>query len=305
MTDLLDRRMLFVVGKGGVGKTTVSAALALAAARRGKRVLVAMPNVQERLSHDFDVAPIGPEVVAVAPNIDAVNMTPQSALEEYGMMVLKVRALYNAIFGSKFVKAFLHGTPGIDAWAMLGKAFFHASPPSGEPAYDLVIFDAPATGHALDMLRVPFVIHDVAPPGLLRREADRAIELFCDPERAGVVLVTIPEDMPTNETLELRDALVDELGLPIAALAINRVLDAIFTEKERPVFAELRERVGDASPLTSLAQAARVRVLREEVQQDSIDRLVGAIDAPRYDLPALFMARSSRHGVETLSRRFD
>ena len=175
MTDLLDRRMLFVVGKGGVGKTTVSAALALAAARRGKRVLVAMPNVQERLSHDFDVAPIGPEVVAVAPNIDAVNMTPQSALEEYGMMVLKVRALYNAIFGSKFVKAFLHGTPGIDAWAMLGKAFFHASPPSGEPAYDLVIFDAPATGHALDMLRVPFVIHDVAPPGLLRREADREL----------------------------------------------------------------------------------------------------------------------------------
>ena len=100
MAHLLDRKFLIVVGKGGVGKTTVSASLGLAAARRGKRTLICMTNVKERLSHMLDVPPIGSEIVRVAPNLDVVNMDPKVALEEYGLMILKVRALYKHVITS-------------------------------------------------------------------------------------------------------------------------------------------------------------------------------------------------------------
>jgi anion-transporting ArsA/GET3 family ATPase len=126
MTDLFKLRFVTVVGKGGVGKTTLSAAFALAAARRGKRVLIAMCNAKERISDLLEVAPIGPRNQPVLPGIEAVNIIPKVALEEYGVMVLRVRALYKAIFENRLVAAFLHGTPGIEAWSMLGKAQFHA-----------------------------------------------------------------------------------------------------------------------------------------------------------------------------------
>ena len=303
MADLLDRNFLFVAGKGGVGKTTVSAALGLAAARKGKKTLIAMTNAKERLSTLLGTPPIGDQVVTVAPNLDAVNMTPQAALEEYGMMILKVRALYNAVFENRFVRSFLKGTPGIEAWSMLGKAFFHADPPSGPPDYDLVIVDAPATGHAIDMLQVPQVIVDVAPPGLLRKEAERALALFRDERRAGVVLVTLPEDMPTNETLELHDAIRTQLRLPIATLVVNSVLPSLFRAKERPVFSALE--VDPESPLRGLALAARSRATRETVQRVALTTLSRRLpDLPRVELPHLFTPEFGRPAIESLSRGF-
>ena len=303
MTDLLDRRFLLVIGKGGVGKTSVSAALALAAARRGKRVLVAMCNTRERLSQLLEVPPVGEQVVHVLPRIDAVNMTPASALEEYGMIVLKVRTLYKAIFENRIVASFLRGVPGLEAWSMLGKAYFHATIPrdDGRPQYDLVILDAPATGHGLDMLRVPRVIMDVAPPGLLRREAERAWALFEDPTRAGLVLVTLPEDMPTNETLELHRTITRELRLPVAKVIVNGVFPRLFPATERETWAALPAALPGGSPLTSLAASARARALREAVQEESLARLAAELPVPRVELPYLFVPEFRRASVEALA----
>jgi anion-transporting ArsA/GET3 family ATPase len=299
--DLLDRRFLFVVGKGGVGKTTVATGLALAASRRDKKVLLALVNCKERVSQLLDTDPIGSEIVTVAKNLDVVNMNPDSALEEYGLMILKVKAVFNAVFGNRLVRAFLKGTPGLEAWSMLGKAFYHACPPKGEPDYDLVIVDAPATGHALDMLRVPFVIENVAPPGLLRRDAARAAEMFQDPERAGAVLVTLPEYMPASETIELADALANELKIPVLHLVINRVLDVLFAEKERPVLEALPSKIAEDSEIRGLAVAGRRRALRETVQARAVRRVRNHIDAPCAELPYYNGLESGTAAIEALS----
>jgi anion-transporting ArsA/GET3 family ATPase len=299
--DLLDRRFLFVVGKGGVGKTTVATGLALAASRRDKKVLLALVNCKERVSQLLDTEPIGSEIVTVAENLDVVNMTPDAALEEYGVMILKVKAVFNAVFKNRLVRAFLKGTPGLEAWSMLGKAFYHACPPKGEPDYDLVIVDAPATGHALDMLRVPFVIESVAPPGLLRRDAARAAKMFRDPERAGAVLVTLPEYMPASETIELSDALANELRIPVLHLVINRVLNVLFAEKERPVLESLPSQIPDDSEIRGLALAGKRRALRETVQARAVRRVCSHIDAPCSELPYYSGLESDTAAIEALS----
>ncbi|RLB42671.1 MAG: anion-transporting ATPase [Deltaproteobacteria bacterium] len=299
--DLLDRRFLFVVGKGGVGKTTVATGLALAASRRDKKVLLALVNCKERVSQLLDTEPIGSEIVTVAENLDVVNMTPDAALEEYGVMILKVKAVFNAVFKNRLVRAFLKGTPGLEAWSMLGKAFYHACPPKGEPDYDLVIVDAPATGHALDMLRVPFVIESVAPPGLLRRDAARAAKMFRDPERAGAVLVTLPEYMPASETIELSNALANELRIPVLHLVINRVLNVLFAEKERPVLESLPSQIPDDSEIRGLALAGKRRALRETVQARAVRRVCSHIDAPCSELPYYSGLESDTAAIEALS----
>jgi anion-transporting ArsA/GET3 family ATPase len=306
MADLFDCSFVFVVGKGGVGKTTVSAALALNAARRGKRVLVAMCNAKERLSYLLQVDPIGAQNQQLFPNVDAVNMVPRVALEEYGMMVLKSRGLYRAIFENRFVAAFLRGTPGLESWSMLGKAYFHTkeTDDDGRRRYDMVILDAPATGHGLEMLRVPQVITDVAPPGLLRNEAEAALELFRDPARAGTVLVTLPEDMPVNESLELYSALTDELRMPVTKLVINRVLPTLFKGEDTERCLALSASLPASSPLLSLAEAARIRAVRERIQEEAIARLRNELPVERISMPFLFMPEFRRSAIESLSHVF-
>lgn len=307
MPDLFDLDFLFVTGKGGVGKTTVSAALAIAAARRGKRVLVAMCNAKERLSYLLEVDAIGPRNQRVLDGIDAVNMTPAIALEEYGMMVLKVRSLYKAVFENRFVSAVLRGTPGIEAWSMLGKAYFHAHErlETGQRRYDLVIVDGPATGHALDMLRVPQVICEVAPPGLLRNEAENALALMRDEKRAAAVLVTLPEDMPANETIELHHALTREIRMPVGRLVINSVLAKLWKPEERAAIAQLPDKLDRGSPAHVLALAGRQRALREALQQEAIARLRSALpDLPRTVLPMLYVPEFRRSAIDSLAEAF-
>lgn len=304
--SVLEKDFLFVVGKGGVGKTTVSGAIALAAASRGKRVLIALCNAKERLSQLLEVAPIGHKNQPILPNIEAVNMIPEVAMEEYGLMVLKVRALYRAVFENRFVSAFLKGTPGLDAWSLLGKAYYHAieTDEYGRKRYDLVIVDAHATGHGLDMLRVPQVIVDVAPPGLLRREAERALDLFRDPIRSSVVLVSLAQDMPVNETIELYEAATKELRLPVGQLVVNEVLEEIFAPTEKGLIESLPYRLAENAALRSAAIAGRARALRENVQRESLAKLRAAIALEPIHLPHLFVPEFGREEIDKLATFF-
>jgi anion-transporting ArsA/GET3 family ATPase len=301
-----DRRFVFITGKGGVGKTTVAAAMARALAGRGKRVLIAMCNAKERISSMFASDLVGTEIVPVAERIWAVNMEPERAFEEYGHMVLKVPALYRVVFQNKYVRSFLPAVPGLSDWAMLGKAWYHTTEKDerGRQRFDVVLFDAPATGHGLDMLRVPKVIVEVVPPGVLRRDAETAWRMFTNPRETSVLVVTLPEELPVTETLELIASVHKELELPLGALIVNGVMAPLFDERERAELSKIETTGETATTAASAVQAAARRAVQEKLQAASLARLFAGTTLPRIVLPYLFEDAASPRAIEALSSHF-
>jgi anion-transporting ArsA/GET3 family ATPase len=189
-------------------------------------------------------------------------------------------------------------------WTLLGKAWWHTTETRADGGflYDVVILDAPATGHGLDMLRVPKVILDVVPPGLLRRDAERAWELFQDPANCAVVLVTLPEEMPTSETIELAQALRDELKLPIGKVVVNCVLPPLFSKEERSAL-ESAPASDAQSPADAAFMAGRRRALREDVQAAALARLSRELPVPPSFLPQLFEDAAQPSAIRELAKR--
>jgi len=304
MPAFAPRRFLFITGKGGVGKTTVTAALARSLSARGLRVLVTVCGAKERLGALLGAPPLHSTISQLAPNIWGVRLVSEVALREYGTMKLKNRVLVDAIFDSKYVTGFLSGTPGLKEWSLLGKAWFHSiEEENGRPRFDVVLFDAPATGHGLDMLRVPKVIVEIAPPGVLRSDAERAWEMFCDPARSGVVVVTLPEEMPTNESLELCAALQTELTLPISEVVVNGLLPPLFSGAEARALQALGA-LTPSTPARAVLDSGVRRATRERIQNDSLTRLT-ALGVPLRKLELLVDGAATPDAVLGLARNFD
>jgi anion-transporting ArsA/GET3 family ATPase len=287
VVDDLARRFLFVTGKGGVGKTTVVAVLAELFARAGKRVLIAETSPKEHVSMLFGRTSLPTQITELSPRLFGVLLDADIALKEYGTLVLKSERLVGALFDNALVRGFFHGAPGLKEWAQLGKAWYHSTEllADGSPRFDVVILDAPATGHGLDMLRVPKTIVELSPPGVLRHDAERAWTQFRDPAQSGVVVVSLPEEMPTNESTELCEALRAELGLPILALVCNQVVPPLFPPARAALLADRAEPESRDAAAQALASGIR-RAAREQVQAQSLERLA-ALGAPLFRLPFL------------------
>ena len=286
---LLDRKFLILSGKGGVGKTTVAAVLAVAASRRGRRVLIAQTDAVQRLSKMFGhQEAIGSNVVTVAPGIDAVNMTPKSALHEYGLMVPRYETVYRALFENRAVRGFLSAIPGLDAYAMLGKAWWHTTElQDGRPRYDLTILDGPATGHAVLMLRIPQAILDTLPRGPLTADAQAARDLLSDPARAALVIVTLPEELPVREATELAHTARGSLKIPLGPLVVNAMpSDALSDGQVRATLNQVLPPTGDAALDATLRVARSARAHRQTAEK-MLARLRDDPGLPLVTLPRL------------------
>jgi anion-transporting ArsA/GET3 family ATPase len=308
LDDLLRRRLLVVVGKGGVGKTTVACALALEAARRGKKVLLCEVDGVARAPQLLQAkpGPLGQAVhTAAGPWLMAVE--GRAALAEYLGMIIPVKRLLQAVLKSQLYQYFVAAAPGLKELMTLGKIWYEAerSDDSGE-AWDHVIVDAPATGHGLQYLRMPAAARDTFEIGLVHREAQRIVDLLTDPERTAVSLVTTAEEMPVNETISMYRALRDDLSMPTGLLFINRMhaagLAAADAAKlEQAVQAQRDRRARQV--LEAVAARARAEIAWSELTARHRARLIAEVPLPSLDLPFVFAEEFGFAELQTLREK--
>lgn len=231
--SVLGRRLVVVSGKGGTGKSTLSAALALGAARRGKRTLVCEVAARERVSELFGRPPSGTKIRELLPNLSSVHIRPREALREYALMTLKYETLYKIAFENPAARYFLAAAPSLSEIVMLGKVWWHAvqEMERGKNRWDLVILDAPATGHGITFLTVPSVFLGLVNEGPLARDMRGMQELLGDPARCSMCIATLPEEMPANEAIELDRALRNH-GFPPGPVFLNGCFDSRFSAAE-------------------------------------------------------------------------
>ncbi|HET8820116.1 MAG TPA: ArsA family ATPase [Thermoleophilaceae bacterium] len=287
MSSLLDRRLVLVTGKGGVGKTTMSAALALAAARRGKRVVVCEVAEQERL----------PEL---NPGITTVSVDPDQAKQEWLRYQLKSRTLSGLLGGSGIFQYLTAAAPGLTELVTMGKVWDLAQlePRAGGQSYDLAIVDAPATGHGLAMLRAPSTYASIARVGPVGRHAERIDTFIRNPAQTGVLTVALPEEMPVNETVEFEQALRRELDMAVDAIVVNAVHPVRFRSHE---VERLRETTSETSVARAALSAALSEHRRARAEHGQVRRLRRAATAPVATLPRIFEPELGREHLEQLS----
>src|ERR1041385_2968944 len=261
--NILDKRLIFVTGKGGVGKSTVAAALGVAAAREGKRAIVCEVAQQERMSRFFERQGVGYHETEIAPNLFAFSIDPQRALEEYLLQQIKVKPVYDLMFKNRVFTYFAAATPGLRELVTIGKVWELAQLDrrvKRGSKYDLVIVDAPATGHGVSILKTPKTFSDIARVGPIKRQADTIFNFITDPKLTSVCAVAWPEEMPVNETIDLRKKLKRELALSLDQVFMNGIYPQLFTDSEAAIVKEQLDR--DAGPNGSGAAFVRRAALR-------------------------------------------
>jgi len=283
---LRDRRLLYVTGKGGVGKTTVAAALGLAAASAGRRTIVCEVAEQDRVSRAFKREGVVAETeVELAENLWAITIDPQRALEEWlarqvGGVGLRVLARSSAF------QYFVAAAPGAKELITIAKVWELSQKERWDRlgrTYDLVVVDAPSSGHGVAMLRTPHTFGEIAHVGPIRRQAFRVRDMLSDPEQTGYVAVALPEEMPVNETLELERRLPEAIGTGLEAIVMNGMWPERFSANDADVLRAALDGRPDGALRAALTSYERARSQRSHLR-----RLRRATSARVVTLPYLF-----------------
>jgi len=303
---LLDRRLIFVTGKGGVGKTTVAAALGIAAARAGRRVLVCEVADQERLTAAFGLPPAGFREIEIEPGLSAFSVNPEGAIAEWLEYQLRSRTLAGLLGGSRIFQYLATAAPGLAEMVTIGKlwelAQLERKTPSATP-YDLVIVDAPATGHGIALLRAPQTFGDIARVGPVNRQAEIVDRFVRDSASTAVIAVALAEEMPVSETLELESRLHDELGVALDHVFVNAVLPDRLTGREAATIAASRDGASPAARDALDAALAAHETVR--AQRSQLGRLRRGLTAKATSLPHLLTPDVGRDGLERLATKLE
>lgn len=300
--SILDRRLVFVTGKGGVGKTSVAAAFAHLAASQGRRTLVCEMDAKGSLADAFDAAPLAFKPREVEPNLFAMAMNTEDALREYLRLFVRVPFLGKIGPLARTFDFVADAAPGVKEILTIGKFCWEAK----EKNYDLIVVDAEATGHIVAQIGAPLVIRDLVQVGLVRDQTDWMLDVLHDPRVTGVAVVTTPEEMPVTETLGLLERLTKETGVEATTLVANRVLPALFDRHQ----AAIVDRLGEAEELLVAAAGKNVRAVMEAAHITEARRRIGGehlarlrrhSDLPMLMVPELFTRATGRRVVSLVA----
>lgn len=296
LSDLKEKRLIIITGKGGVGKTTLSAAMALALSKINKKVLVCEINANQKIPGFFNQENHGGTIKEIAKNIFSVNILPKEAMREYGIMILKSKILYKTIFENKFVSKFLNGFPGLNELLTLGKIRYHEKELDDQknPLYDTIIVDAPATGHGLSLLKFPITILRVLTKGPLAEEEKKLYSLLTDKERTSIQVVTLPEELPVKESLELQNTIKNDLKMPFGFFFFNAMIEPIFTKSEK----DFLEKTNLSENILS---GIRFRYSRSELHKKYYKIIETKYPAHTLQLPFVFSESFSFSEIEKIS----
>ena len=301
---MLDKRFVIVAGKGGVGKSTICAALGLAASRAGRKTIITELNTHEKIPHLFGAQPSGSRPAEVAPNLFSVNIQPEPALHEYAIRKIRFERVYKAVFEQEAVKRLLRMLPGFNELLLLGKAFDleRDRDGAGKPDWDTVIVDAPATGHGVSLLRLPQTLLEMVPSGPMADEVGAMRALLIDAERTVIHVVSLPEEMPVRETFELVEQIETVLEIPKGCLFINGIWPEGVSESARGALSRLAEEMqGEDALLEGAMACVEAHGARRAFQQPYLDELRAGIDMPIVEVPFLFRGEFGLEAIETLS----
>jgi anion-transporting ArsA/GET3 family ATPase len=300
VTTVLDRRLVFVTGKGGVGKSTIATALGLLGSRGGLRTIVVELAGQERTQRAFEHQGEHFVEVELAPELFTISIDPQQSMEEY--LRIKAGPMGSLLSSSKLFSAFAMATPGMRELLSIGKVWELAQlhrKTRGAAPYDLVVVDAPATGHGVGILRTPRTFAEIARVGPIAHQGRQIAETIADRDFTAIVAVATPEEMPVNETLALRDALARE-RLELDLVVVNALYPDRFDDGQ---VEQLRAAAAaDGDPLARAAvRAALSERTRALTQCEQRDRLTAAFDGRVVELPFVFADHLGLPEIERLA----
>jgi anion-transporting ArsA/GET3 family ATPase len=304
IVSLLEKRFHIVAGKGGVGRSTVAAAMGLLSARRGLNTLFVEMNTDGALPTLLGHSPSGTEVRELEPHLFAINIRPDAALQEYARMKLHSETAVKVVFGNDFMKRFLRMVPAIDEILLLGKTWHLESEkkPDGQPVWDTIIVDSPATGHGVSLLRLPNLILSVVGEGPLASDAQNMRALITDPDRTAFHIVTIPEELPVEEALELERSRRETLAVPAGACIVNRVWPEVAPDQEWDVVESALRRAGGLEGCVDALEWMRAR---HAGQSKLMERIHADMSVPAWTLPFVFSPSFGRSAIELLANHLE
>ena len=302
----LRKRLVFVTGKGGVGKTTVAAAIGLAGAEAGRKTVIAEVSEQERVTGMFGKPAAGYHETEVAQNLSAFSLNPEDAKEEWLRDQLRSGRLAGMLNNSRIFSYLTAAAPGLDELVTLGKIWELAQMErrnKRDSAYETCVVDAPASGHGVAMLRSPRTYADIAKVGPVARHATFFDRYIRDGRSTAVIAVALAEEMPVNETIELEGRLRDEVGVKLAAVIVNAVLPERYSGAEAEQLEKLN---GQGGPATREAVATALAAhARAKEQRSQVARLKRELDAPVVTLPFLLTPEVDVDGLRQLAAELE